>query len=541
MRNTIRTRIASLTERQMRALCTIGVALTLFGVYVLTNAGRIDIIDGQCRYEVAKNWIEIGIPCSTDPFLDLKLGVDPLTGFSWVNYNSLSSMTPIPFMLLSRALPGHTEERDRFAFSLTSALFGAFGGALLMIGLGMLGVSLRLSALTVGITAFATLWWPLSITTFDQNQHFVWLLATVLMAWHAGRASSLFWAAMAGTFGGLAFNFQENYALLLPALALSVFASAEEGQSTATFSLRKAITRAAVIRYVTFGLCCVVGIVLFILYNKIRYSTPLTPMRYAPNLQLQNNFVEGSLSLLFSPGRSIFVFSPPTALALIGARALFRRAPTFAIGIGLATLIHFLFISSLALFAGEWCWGPRYLGIVALMATFPMPFALARLREKRAIVTAIVTLGLVVQLLALSIDHQRYHFERNLSDYFWLRPQNRWYYFKNSQLSARPGEILDSFVNGLPPEARYFNGSPKGRSTYCTFGPPTEMRSKWVRYFGVFYLPRPWPFWVGRVEKAIRPVDVFPLAAICLVFIASGASLTALALARRKPDAHSSA
>ena len=49
-----------------RVLSALGLSVSLLGVYVLTNAGRIDIIDGQIRYEVAANWLTTGEPTLRD-------------------------------------------------------------------------------------------------------------------------------------------------------------------------------------------------------------------------------------------------------------------------------------------------------------------------------------------------------------------------------------------------------------------------------------------------------------------------------------------
>src|SRR5437588_11284901 len=99
-------------------------------------------------------------------------------------------------MLLSRHLPGRRVGRDYFAFSLTGPLFGALLGALLVFGYGLLGIRLRESLLYTAIFCLATLWWPASVTVFDQNQHAALLFGAVLLAWVSGRRQSLHLAAL---------------------------------------------------------------------------------------------------------------------------------------------------------------------------------------------------------------------------------------------------------------------------------------------------------------------------------------------------------
>jgi hypothetical protein len=510
-----------MTEGQKRALCAVGVFLVLLGVYVITNPGRIDIIDGQYRYDVAKNWLDAGEPYCDDPYIAGALERDPVTGRSYANYGAGASVTPMPLMLLSRALPGHGDERDRFVFTLTSSVFGALGGALLFIGMGMLGVSIKSALASTAVFCFATLWWPGSLTTFDQNQHAVLVLGTALLAWQAGRRSSLGLAALGGAVGGLLVNYHENYALLLPALALPVFASAQEGVPNAAPVLKLEVSHAALLRYVVFGLCCALGIALFFGFNLMRYGLLLKPNRYALESPVFNgNILAGSLSLLFSPGRSVFLFSPPILLLVAGLRPLFRRAPMLVAGIGLASVFHFLFISRLALFGGDWCWGPRYMLIAMLPLALTFPFAFEYLRAKRSLVVATVALGCIVQVFAISIDHQRFFFEHKLAPYFWV--YDPWVYFKYSQFIARPAEVVTTLRDGLPPEVIAFAPT-DGKSTYTPFGPPDPSWGPlYVRYFSVFYLPRPWHFWIGHVEPALRPVGLLPLVPICMGMILAG-------------------
>src|SRR2546426_678190 len=114
--------------------CAIGVFLALLGFYLLTAPGRIDIIDGQWRYEVAKNWLERGEPVVADRWLMATRGQmpNPATGKVYSVYNAAPSVTPMPLMLLSRLLPGHNAERDHFAYSLTGPFYGALLGAILL-------------------------------------------------------------------------------------------------------------------------------------------------------------------------------------------------------------------------------------------------------------------------------------------------------------------------------------------------------------------------------------------------------------------------
>src|SRR5262245_31780809 len=103
-------------------MAALGVFLTLVAVYVSSNVGRIDIIDGQVHYDVAQNWRRTGLPQVTDPWLLHTRYVVRTKSLAYSAYNAAASVTPMPFMVVSRLLPGHSVERDRFLFTMTGPI-----------------------------------------------------------------------------------------------------------------------------------------------------------------------------------------------------------------------------------------------------------------------------------------------------------------------------------------------------------------------------------------------------------------------------------
>lgn len=101
-----------------RVLTALGIFVGLLGLYLLSSPGRIDFIDGQYRYDVARSWLDVGEPVVRDPALRaLGAPVDARTGKAYAWYNAASSLTPLPFMAVARWVGGDAVDRDRFAFS----------------------------------------------------------------------------------------------------------------------------------------------------------------------------------------------------------------------------------------------------------------------------------------------------------------------------------------------------------------------------------------------------------------------------------------
>src|SRR5688500_16497269 len=78
-------------------------------VYVLTNPGRIDIIDGQLRYEVLTNLLNYGRPTIEDPAL-VWASVEGLDGNRYTGYGFGTAVTAWPFMALGMAFVENPEQ-----------------------------------------------------------------------------------------------------------------------------------------------------------------------------------------------------------------------------------------------------------------------------------------------------------------------------------------------------------------------------------------------------------------------------------------------
>ncbi len=508
-----------------RAGAAVGLFLALLGLYVLTSPGRIDMIDGQFRYEVARNWLDRGRPDIVDRTL-IPIGLAIMTQNGvYAVYNAAGSVAGMPFILLARALPDSSTERERFMFSMVGPVFGAALGGLLVVAYSMLGLSLARAVLWACVCCLATLWWPGSTTIFDQNQHAFWLALALILAWESGRRRRVWPAALGGLAGAILLNYQESYALLLPAIGLAVASTSPDASRTGETQLTRTIDPGTIRRYLAFGLACGLGFVSLVAYNHARFGALTYAGRYTDPLIFGfGHPIAALFGLFLSPGKGVFLFSPPLLLALIGGRRLFARAPGLAFAIAGASIIHVLVVMQLVFFGGDWAWGPRYLLILIPMWALAMPFAAER--AKRWGVTTLVALGLLSQALGVSLDHQRFFLERNLAPHFWA--VDPWFYLRNSQLLARVAEVWETAREGVPGQATSFSPTPRREVTYSPLGLPPRQHgysATWIRRFKVFYLPRPWPLWMFHLDEGQRPVEPGPLIFLCGASLALGAGV----------------
>ena len=495
----------------------IGLFILVGAVYIGSGPGRIDIIDGQFRYEVAHNLVRIGRPVIADPFL-LGANVPGLNGARYSYYGAAPSVVAIPLVWLGRIGGDPAGERQRFLFAWTSGLLGSTACVVLFLFYRQLDIAASAAVGWTLVHAFGTLLWPLAASTFDQGQHALFVLLAVFLGWQSGKRGSLLLAAGGGLSAGILLNYQESYALILPLLALSTLAPGLDGQPR---------HRHAALRYGAFLGACVIGLEAWLLYNELRFGDPFSTGRSVPldrkGLAFFGNPVAGLLSLLVSPGKSVVLYSPPLVLGLLGLRQLWRREPWLVGVIASVSAVHVVFISCLSFFGSDWAWGPRYLVPLLPLWALAAPFVMRGI-ARRWMVAAVLTAGILIQISAVSIDHQRFFLERALPDYFWA--DDPWSYFKRSALLARPGEILTSIREGVPPTAHAFAPGPYRRLvTYTVWSNrPRDRAPEWVREYRVFYLPRPWPLWMRHLDRSVLPiaVDAWTAGVVALGLLGAG-------------------
>jgi hypothetical protein len=512
-----------------------GLLLLVFCVYGLSGPGRIDIIDGQFRFDVARSLLDGDGFQVRDPALPRT--VRGLDGNFYAFYGPGASLLGVPLVALARMLGGD-QNAEMFFFSFTSAAVTSICAAVFYLFQRRLGAGTPASVLWTLVLVLATPLWSLGTTVFDQGQHATLLLIAVFFGWQSAARRSRVFAVLAGLVAGSLVLFQEGLVLLLPFVGLSTLeGAAVKDPTTGKFSFPLGV-RVVVHRYLPFALGCVLPIVGWMFFNFSRFGSPFDSGKshVAGHPPLWGNPALGLLGLLFSPGKSVLLFFPTIGVGLFYLRRCLPRFPMLTLSIVLIAATQLTFTSCLTFWGSDWAWGPRYLFTLAPLLTLPLGFAsIAGIAEKRILLLAI-SLGFVVQLLGIGAEHHRFFFEHRLSDFFWyFQPETYW---QESQLFSRPSEIVSILTEPVPTAATLFRPGPYAAlwPTYCIFGGPSGSSDIWMRMFSVFYLPRPWPLWMPTLSEALQPVS--PLAA-ALVFLALGGIGSLLVALGLRPQARS--
>jgi len=551
---------ARTAEDKAWRLAAWGLFLLLLGVYWLSHPGRIDTIDGQHRFNVARNLIDFVGPIINDYYLiKHPLPTNPNTGLPYSFYNLPGSASAIPAMILTRAAYGADSIKDQWAYSVSVIPYSALIAPVFLVFLRGLGACLRDAILLTLLLAFATLWWNGAVTVLDQNQHGLFLLIAAYLAWRYGLTRRIHYALLAGLSFGVLVFYKETYLVLLPAI-IWLLADAAAPGSTPKERLQQSLFG---ISMAALASACVA--VVYFWYNWIRFGSPLMPEFGAAPVWREQP-ISGFLALTISPGKSVLLFSPILILGLLGFKDFRQKHPTLAMAIVFATIGHVALISSLMFVGGDYCWGPRYLlPLMPLWMLMTLPLA-NRIREKFWI-KALVVASVFSQLLGLSLDNYRFFYYLNDRDRFWVDP---WIYFKESQFFGRFLEINEVVTERNFTRSKDFESStgevvrhpvrpvvypvnlgkaPSGlvgteKLNWANKRFQEELaegnfalvdQRKWMEDYKVLYLPRPYWGWAGRVEAKQVPLDLNTYLAAGLATTGMGFVLTLLSTRRRNP------
>ena len=480
------------------------------------------MIDGAVRYDVTESILETGIPSVRNPIFEVSAGRG---GHFYSFYPIGHSLTALPFVYLGAALGNGSLEAKQFAFSLTTIPFAAGAVSLLFLIYGRLGCTPRRALTWALVVAFCTLLWPYAGSTFDSAIQAFWLTLAVWGALEAIAAHTLRWSAVSGIAFAMLINLQEFYVVL----GACVLAGAPLTWATLGRRLQSRVVHVMLLGVVA-------GTLLVLAYNLLKFGNPLDTGRTAAPHPFIGNPLRGFAGLAISPAKSVFLYAPPYAMAMIGLRRLFRRSPDLFAPVIACVVIHVALISTLRFWAGEWAWGPRYLVASLPLACIGLPFAWEA-ATRRHVALGLCTLGLVVQLLAISVDHQRYYLQRSLSPYFWTDDAIM---YTDSPLLARPFEVMAVWDGSERAAARALvpNLLPLSMTSVILGPPPVLLpyASEWMRRYMVFSLPRPWTLWSRFLADGQKPgpTGVMTMAGLAVALASFGG--LALVLRSAPPD-----
>jgi hypothetical protein len=316
----------------------------------------------------------------------------------------------LPSYLIHKRLLGIPKLAEQPVAALAThfmpALLMAAAGALFYRAARRRKASPRLALLLTATLSFATICFVYARVAYAEALQTFALLLLVERTLAQGDKLTLPGMAIVGLAAGVLLNSKIVYALLLPLfVAYLLWAHLHD-------RARRDVRRLAMAGGVAL-LAFLPFLVAAVWHNLIKTGT-----LYRSGHEGQADFFGGDLGaalygFLLSPGKSLFLFSPPLILGVIGVAAAWRRRRAEALLLLGICVVALLVHAKFRIWHGGYCWGPRYLvaltPLLLLLALPWLPEALARgrVRLRRAAVGALLVAGLVVQLLGAAFywDH----------------------------------------------------------------------------------------------------------------------------------------
>jgi hypothetical protein len=335
--------------------------LTFF--YFLLSTGRVrtmDEVSADFQAESLARHASTAIPEAVDA--KMFYGTFDRFGQPQSPYPPGQALALLPWyaagQLAARFLPGagagtHDVISD-FLLTGGSAFFSATTVALVLVIFLQQGIDPKISLAAAGILALATPVAAYSGWLFSEP------LATALLV---GAACILFseipetpipvWRALSsGALLGAAVWVRPTHVIAVPVFLAAVLLRNQKKQWSAAAAIAAGSG---------------IGVLLLLLRNAylhgsvFEFGYPVAAESGKALNTFQTPLFTGLLGFLLSPGKSIFLFSPPILLAMIGLPRLWRRDRGLAVVAAATPIVYLLFFATYTQWEGGYSYGPRYL------------------------------------------------------------------------------------------------------------------------------------------------------------------------------------
>jgi hypothetical protein len=318
------------SDRTIGALLFVGSVL----VYVAVSRGQQYAYDGNAMLAVSMNIVNHA-SLKTTGFVDVFHQSTPFSPYGiamsllGVVPYALSKVTGHAAVLIAMVVPMLTALAVVVMYRIARALgWSAMYGVLVAVAFGMLSMAL-------------------AYTTEYFSEPGVMLCVSVMVLgiirWGQGKSYA---PLLVGIGAGCALQFRSDSLLTVWAglLALPLFVPWSR-----LVKLRGVLLM---------GIPLVVSVLLLVGYNVLRYSKPYVG-EYGGNFSTSLGY--GLRGLLFSPGKSIFLYEPVILLGVVGLVMMFWRNLPLAALFTLLIVPRLIFFAKWSAWQGGWSWGPRFM------------------------------------------------------------------------------------------------------------------------------------------------------------------------------------
>jgi hypothetical protein len=352
-----------------------------------------------------------------DPSPRLRFLVKGIDGRSYSNYGIGFALLFTPIVALSdvagHLLPINKSYFEQFLLSFFGTFCASYIVLLFFLIFTELGFSKKTSLLSLAAIASASILLPYSKIVHAE------MPTTVLLLWF------ILWVAKNRRLdlsGGLLYGLTASFLFLLkPGNVCYSLIIAMYG--IGLFSKKKGTVG---------GLCallgCGLGAMAFIFaFNALRFGDPFNTGYGAEQWQFTTPLLTGAAGLLFSPSKSLILFSPLVIPCLLALPRFYKKYPSMSLIIIAMALSNLFFYAKWHDWPGGWSWGPRLIvpSIILIHLVFPefVGSFFKRSRAYRYLLAVLILVGFVINLLGALVWYQQmYHFHHDYASVAYSHP-----------------------------------------------------------------------------------------------------------------------
>ncbi len=366
-------------------LTTLAIGLFFFSTYTFSIGTPFYSSDGQVMYETARSIAlqhTLAIPPSDLP--QTTVGHD---GRTYSKYDPGLPLLSAPVVFAADEL-GKATQSNRYALAaLAVQLIPAAAMSIAIASIFHIAsrlYSLPRTGLVTFIAGFCTLAWPYARLYFAEAVLAGCLTLAVAPLIHQISRRSILLSSCAI---GLAILTRASTLIYLPALIYLIWQNSPLSRRWFHLGL--------------FGFGPLFAIAGLALHNYLRFHNLLTTGYEGESFRLLP--LDGIVGLLFSPGKSIFLYSPPLVLSIFLWPKLRRQNPILAWALILIVTTALIFYGAWWAWHGGWVWGPRFLVPSVPLWCLPLGM-LPRHRNWASLMLVVCVLGVIVQILGAFTD-----------------------------------------------------------------------------------------------------------------------------------------
>lgn len=320
------------------------------------------------------------------------------------------SFEPIPDDHRVWSVRENDEFFSRMFFSSYNAFITAIGCVLLFALVRMFGYSQLVAMAATLLYGSATLAWPYAKYDFSEPTLVMFVLLTLYLILRWGQDRRDRWMPMAGLTALAAVATKYFAGVLVPLMLLeAVLVHWEKHPSVKELRM---IAKPIALFCAPFVVVAAPA-VWYLSHRYGYYPSILEAWAGVQRGWLPLPIQIGLGGLLFSPGKSFFLYSPPTVLALLSVVPFVRRHGLRTLGLLAIVLVYFLIYSKKPAWHAGAGWGPRYqVLVIPLVILMVAPLIQKAIEERhrwaRYALLATFVLGVTFQLLAVSKYFENY-------------------------------------------------------------------------------------------------------------------------------------